>query len=166
MIIIAVGSNLSGQWGNSPYDMCQEAIKHLQFELQCAMNISTWYKTKPIPSSSQPFYINGVVAFEKKIDALALLLLLNNIEKKSGRKRIYRNEARPLDLDIIDFNRQIICKGPKLVTPHLRLHLRKFVLYPLRDVCPQWVHPVLNKSVNQLIEALPDQHIIPYKSRT
>lgn len=160
MIIIAVGSNLSGVWSDTPYGMCQEAVHRLSKELQCCVKQSSWYQTSPIPASSQPLYINGAIAIEKKIEPLRLLTLLNVMEKEAGRERQQINEARPLDLDILDVNGEIINDSPRLIVPHPRLHLRGFVLYPLRDIYPQWKHPISHKSVDELIKELPDDQEI------
>lgn len=163
MIIIAIGSNLAGNWSDTPYGMCQEAVCRLSVKLQCSIKQSSWYQTSPIPPSSQPLYTNGVVAFNEKIHPIALLDILNEMEKNAGRLRQKINEARPLDLDILDINGEIIENSPKLIVPHPRLHQRGFVLYPLRDLVPEWIHPTSRKSVNQLIMELPsDQIITPY----
>lgn len=164
MIIIAVGSNLSGVWSDTPYGMCQEAVHRLSKELQCSVKQSSWYQTSPIPASSQPFYINGVISIQKTIKALRLLELLNLMEKEAGRARQQINEARPLDLDILDVNGEIINDSPRLIVPHPRLHLRGFVLYPLRDIDPQWRHPISHKSVDELIAELPENQEISFYS--
>ncbi|MDI2113567.1 2-amino-4-hydroxy-6-hydroxymethyldihydropteridine diphosphokinase [Commensalibacter nepenthis] len=163
MIIIAVGSNLSGVWSDTPYGMCQEAVHRLSTELECHIKQSSWYQTSPIPPSSQPLYINGVVTLEKEIEPIEVLKILNKIEAEAGRVRQQANEARPLDLDILDIDGKIIEESPKLIIPHPRLHLRGFVLYPLKDVCPQWQHPITHKHINELIDELPkDQAIMSY----
>ncbi|CAI3947286.1 7 [Commensalibacter communis] len=163
MIIIAVGSNLSGVWSDTPYGMCQEAVHRLSTELKCSIKQSSWYQTSPIPPSSQPLYVNGVIALTKEIEPIELLKTLNKLEAEAGRVRQQVNEARPLDLDILDVNAQIIEDSTRLIIPHPRLHLRGFVLYPLRDVCPHWKHPISHKSVDELIAGLPkDQEIVPY----
>ena len=66
-----------------------------------------------------------------------------------------RNEARILDLDVIDYDGQIVDDGV-INLPHPRLHLRAFVLYPIRDLDPQWHHPILQKSIDQMIDEMPD----------
>lgn len=167
MIIIAIGSNLPGKWGNNSYDMCQMAIHRLINALSCDdVIVSSWYQTTPIPPSSQPLYINGAIAFEKKIACVDLLSILHIIEKEAGRIRQKSNEARPLDLDIISFNNEIINNPPALIVPHPRAHLRAFVLYPLRDIAPDWIHPIYQKNIEQLIKGIPeDQGISLYQSK-
>lgn len=163
MIIIAVGSNLSGAWSDTPYGMCQRAVQRLSIKLQCSIRQSLWYQTSPIPPSSQPLYINGAIAFDLDIQPIILLNILNEMEADAGRLRQKINEARPLDLDILEVNSQIIEDSPKLIVPHPRMHQRGFVLYPLRDIDPEWMHLISRKSVEQLILELPrDQEVVVY----
>ncbi len=89
-----------------------------------------------------------------------LLAALQQIEHDAGRLRTVPDAARTLDLDIIDIDGQVR-SAPDPILPHPRAHLRGFVLYPLRDVAPGWVHPLLHKHVETLIEALPDQDVRP-----
>ncbi len=90
----------------------------------------------------------------------ALLAELQAIERRAGRVRGAVNAARTLDLDIVDMNGLRRC-APDPVLPHPRAHLRAFVLLPLRDVAPDWIHPVLGARVGTLLEALPPQDIRP-----
>lgn len=161
MIIIAIGSNLAGKWADTPQKMCLEATHKISLLPYCYQpKISSWYKTSPIPASSQPFYINGIMSFQGNVDPFDLLHKLNQLEAEAGRKRSEPNAARALDLDIIAIDNQIIQKTPQLVVPHPRAHERGFVLYPLRDLFPDWVHPVYKKSVSQLIADLPVDQLI------
>ena len=108
-------------------------------------------------------YINGVILFDSQIPCKDLLSILNDLEDKAGRIRQKINESRPLDLDIIAYHDKIIKDSSRLIVPHPRAHLRAFVLYPLRDVLPNWVHPENKKSLDELISELPpDQGIEPY----
>ena len=90
----------------------------------------------------------------------AVLAILQQIEREAGRQRSVANAARTLDLDIIDIGGQIRT-APDLTLPHPRAHTRGFVLYPLRDVAPGWVHPIFRTHVQTLIEALPRQDVSP-----
>ena len=86
--------------------------------------------------------------------------MLQALEDAVGRVRSAPNAARSLDLDIIDMDGATLSL-PNLVLPHPRAHLRAFVLFPLRDVAPGWVHPALGLGVDALIRALPPQDIRP-----
>ena len=114
----------------------------------------------PVPASDQPWYSNAVVCVDSELPAQSLLSQLKDIETSFGRVRVQRNEARVLDLDLIACNDDVMT-SEGLVLPHPRLHERAFVLMPLREVAPDWIHPVLKKSVDDLIAALPPQEIKP-----
>lgn len=115
---------------------------------------SYWYQTAAVPVSDQPDFLNAVLHCSTELDAYSALSALQKIEQDFGRVRTVKNAARVLDLDIIDFAGQIF-EDEQLEVPHPRLHDRAFVLYPLRDVAPDWVHPVLKKEIDYLIANLP-----------
>jgi 2-amino-4-hydroxy-6-hydroxymethyldihydropteridine diphosphokinase len=121
--------------------------------------VSRWYRTRPVPPSAQPLYVNGVVRLEGSIDPADLLRRLQAIELAAGRSRGEPNAARTLDLDIIDLN-AILRDTPDPVLPHPRAHQRCFVLVPLTDVAPDWQHPRLHRSVENMLRALPTEEIL------
>jgi 2-amino-4-hydroxy-6-hydroxymethyldihydropteridine diphosphokinase len=130
--------------------------------------LSRWYLTDPMPPSCQPAYINAVAVL--RVEAAAkepapdvLLAWLQAIESDAGRYRSVPNAPRTLDLDIIAMgNRgEIVRMAPDPVLPHPRAHLRAFVLVPLRDVVPDWVHPVLLRRPAELLAVLPVQDVRP-----
>jgi len=125
---------------------------------------SRWFSSAPVPASDQPRYINGILRLDGKADPAWLLAALQTIEQAAGRVRSERNAARTLDLDIVAMD-GLVRDAPDPVLPHPRAHLRAFVLLPLRDVAPFWVHPVLGQDVNALIAALPPQDIRPVNER-
>jgi 2-amino-4-hydroxy-6-hydroxymethyldihydropteridine diphosphokinase len=101
-----------------------------------------------------------VARLEGEAGPVALLARLQAIEARGGRVRGVPNAARTLDLDMIDLG-GTVRPGPAPVLPHPRAHERAFVLLPLRDVAPGWCHPVLGRTVEDLIAALPPQDISP-----
>jgi 2-amino-4-hydroxy-6-hydroxymethyldihydropteridine diphosphokinase len=121
---------------------------------------SRWYSTAPIPPSGQPRYINAVLRLVTTASPSALLGMLATIEGEFGRVRTEPDAARTLDLDIIDMG-GIVRRAPDPILPHPRAHVRGFVLYPLRDVAPNWVHPASGITIDALISALPPQDIRP-----
>jgi len=104
-----------------------------------------------------PDFYNQVVHVNTRQDAPELLQTLLGIEKELGRQRSAekRYESRTIDLDILFFNQEVINLA-ELHVPHLRLHLRRFVLGPMCEIAPNFVHPVLKKTIAQLLKECPD----------
>ena len=153
MIYIGIGSNLNGKNNETPLDNCKKAIKELKKQVNIC-KVSSWYKSEPVPKSNQSWFINGVVEISTNKSSLELLEFILNIEEVFGRVRKKRNEARILDLDIIDYKRKILYIKNKLVIPHPRMHQRFFVLKPLNELNPKWVHPIKKKKLKKLISAI------------
>jgi 2-amino-4-hydroxy-6-hydroxymethyldihydropteridine diphosphokinase len=130
------------------------------------VGLSRWYSTAPVPPSGQPAYVNAVALLRSDAgvaepDPAALLAWLQAIESDAGRSRSVPNAARTLDLDIIAMGSggQMVRTAPDPVLPHPRMHLRAFVLAPLLDVAPHWLHPVLRRPARALLGALPPQEV-------
>ncbi|WP_445678355.1 2-amino-4-hydroxy-6-hydroxymethyldihydropteridine diphosphokinase [Radicibacter daui] len=156
MILVAIGSNLFNPPYRSPLEVCKAAIKRMPHYGIRPVRLSAWYRTAPVPVSDQPWYTNAVVAVETKLPALETLWKLHDIESEFGRVRQHRFEARILDLDLIDYNGQVVeGQGMTFQLPHPRTTERSFVLLPLRDVCPDWRHPVTDRTIDDLIADLP-----------
>ncbi len=155
---IAIGANLPSTAGPAPA-ACEAAAARLAAVTGLARPCrSRWFSSAPVPPSDQPRFVNGVVRLEGEIQPDRLLATLQDIERSAGRVRSLADAPRTLDLDIIDMG-GMVRAAPDPVLPHPRAHLRAFVLLPLRDVCPDWVHPALGSAISELIAALPDQDI-------
>lgn len=155
-ILIALGANLPSDRG-APATTLEAALAALRAAGVMIEACSAWYVTAPVPRSDQPDYVNGVARVYTQIGPPALLALLHRIEDGFGRVRERRNEARVIDLDLIDYGGVVTgLDGDALVLPHPRAHERGFVLLPLRDVAPDWRHPVTGRSIDMLIGDLPD----------
>ena len=146
---VALGANLKKNKDLSLQENIQNALKYFPEQNIKLIEISNWYKSEPFPKSSQPWYINSVAKISTNKSPEHLLNSLHEIEELYGRKRNKLNEARTLDLDLIDFNGIIKKKNP--ILPHPRMHLRKFVLLPLRDIEPKWLHPCFKTKINELL---------------
>ncbi len=114
---------------------------------------SRLYRTPPLGPDGQPDYLNAVVCIETLLPAEALLKVLQGIEIKYGRTRGERWGPRTLDLDLITFGGEIN-DTPELTLPHPEMHKRLFVLQPLCDIAPEWVHPILRQSAEELLDKL------------
>lgn len=159
--IIGIGGNLPGADGASALVTCNRALAMLNLlpGLRVA-GVSHWYETDPMPPSGQPPYINAVAELlvDPGIGPEDLLARLHEIEAGYGRERGIVNAARTLDLDIIAMG-DLVRDSPDPILPHPRAHLRAFVLTPLADLLPDWVHPVLGRTAASLLADLPDQGI-------
>ncbi|MCB2101133.1 MAG: 2-amino-4-hydroxy-6-hydroxymethyldihydropteridine diphosphokinase [Rhodobacterales bacterium] len=154
-ILVAVGANLPHPRHGPPLATCRAALAALEGAGVALVARSRWYRTAPVPVSDQPWYVNGVAAVETALDPRALLALLHAVEADFGRVRAERNAPRILDLDLLAHGDTVL-PGPDLILPHPRLHERAFVLLPLADVAPRWRHPVLGRTVAEMIAALPE----------
>lgn len=151
MILIALGGNLPSAFGDAvaTLNAALSFFKDAEIFLRVC---SPFYRTAPVPSSDQPWFVNAVAVIETAHPPEKLLHVLMDIEKKCGRVRGEKNAARTLDLDVLDYNGMIVKKAD-VELPHPRLTSRAFVLYPLRDVAPHWQHPVTGQKVDELIAA-------------
>jgi 2-amino-4-hydroxy-6-hydroxymethyldihydropteridine diphosphokinase len=118
--------------------------------------VSRVYETAPVGPPPQGPYLNAVVRLHTRLEPRELLATLLEIEAAEGRQRqAGRNRARTLDLDLL-FYGSLVLDEPGLHVPHPRLHERAFVLWPLRDVAPDLVHPRLGKTVEELARSVRD----------
>jgi 2-amino-4-hydroxy-6-hydroxymethyldihydropteridine diphosphokinase len=154
MILIGLGANLPSKYGD-PSQTLRAAVDALYARGVRVVRESSVWVTAPVPMSDQPWYRNMVVAVETALGARALLMLLKAIEADFGRVEATRNAARVLDMDVIAYGDEVL-EGGDISIPHARMHERGFVLYPLREVAPDWIHPVSGKSVGDLMAELPD----------
>ena len=152
MIHLNIGSNLNSIFGNK-FENISTAINFL-IELNFKVKkTSNFYETPSYPNKNLPKFLNiGILGtFDKNYNEL--LKIINLIEKKMGRIKSKKNDPRVCDIDIIDFNGNII-NLKHLSIPHKKSHLRNFVLYPINQIDPNWSHPILKKNVKFLINKL------------
>ena len=157
-IIVGIGGNLFSKEGLHPVQICQEAIKLLKPMSIIVEKQSSWYRSDPIPKSDQPKFFNSVLVASTTLNELDVLNSLHVIEKKLGRIRKNINEARMIDLDLIDYSSKI-CDSKDIILPHPRAHLRRFVMQPLYEIEKNWVHPILKTSVTEILNQLDKQEL-------
>ncbi len=152
LVYLSLGSNLGEREAN-----ITAAIAQISLLAGIVSKVSPLYETEGWGESRQNSYLNCCILLETNTDDTRLIHLLLGIEKNAGRERnvdlIY--SPRKIDIDILFFNSAIIDEK-NLTVPHPRLHLRKFVLVPLNDITPQYLHPVLNKTIFNLLSVCRD----------
>jgi 2-amino-4-hydroxy-6-hydroxymethyldihydropteridine diphosphokinase len=157
VILIALGANLPSPAGK-PVDTLNAALAGFPGRSITTEKRSGFYRSPAWPDPSDPPFINAVAAVRTNLSPSALLATLHEVERFFGRERSEPNAPRTLDLDILDYEGRVE-QGPP-VLPHPRMEGRAFVLLPLRDVAPGWLHPVSGRSISELIAALPPSDIV------
>ena len=152
MIHINIGSNLKSKHGTKfrNISLAIDLLIGSKFKIK---RISSFYETPSYPNKKLPKFVNIGLIGEYNYDYSNLINKISIIEKKIGRVKSKKNDPRVCDIDIIDFNGQI--KKEKLLKlPHPRSHTRNFVLYPIKEIDPNWIHPIFKKNVDFLINQL------------
>lgn len=153
MILIGLGANLHGKYG-TPENALRMALEQFPNHNINIDQVSSIWESAPVPVSDQPWYKNAVCSVQTGLLPHELLKALSIIENEAGRVRSIQNAPRVLDLDLLAYHDRHI-SDEVLSLPHPEMHNRAFVLYPLHEIAPNWVHPILHKSVNELMEKLP-----------
>ena len=152
MIHLNIGSNLGSRFG-SRFENIKTAISLLIKDKLKINKISNFYKTPSYPNKRSPFFLNVGVTVDYNFSEISLVKKIKMIEKKIGRIKSTKNAPRVCDIDIIDFNGLII-QNDTLKIPHKKAHLRNFVLFPIKEIDPEWVHPIFKKKAEFLINKL------------
>ena len=159
MIILGLGSNLSSSFGNR-FENIDHAISLIESSGIKIIKRSSFYETPSYPSKSDPKFINVVIEISTELPPKHIASILISIEEKLERKRNKKNDPRTCDIDIIDYKGQTFeFKFNKFnfVVPHKGLIYRNFVLYPLKEILPNWKHPKTDEIVSNLINKLPNE---------
>ena len=117
-------------------------------------SVSSFYETEPVDFTDQAWFLNCALALETTVSAQQLMKRILQTEREMGRQRLQKKGPRIIDIDILLFSDQII-DSPELTVPHPAMHRRRFVLEPLAEIAPEARHPVLRKTVREMLDALP-----------
>jgi 2-amino-4-hydroxy-6-hydroxymethyldihydropteridine diphosphokinase len=159
VILIGIGGNLESAQFGPPRDTLAAALAALKEKRIRILTRSGWYRTEPVPRSDQPWFVNAVVSLATELGAKDLLNALQATERQFGRVREEPNAPRILDLDILDYQGEVM-DTTSLVLPHPRLHERRFVLIPIAEIAPDWRHPILELTAVQLLAQLSSEQRI------
>jgi 2-amino-4-hydroxy-6-hydroxymethyldihydropteridine diphosphokinase len=162
-VYLSVGSNLGDKLDN-----CLKGIAALGAGGECELLAgSRFYRTSPVDYMDQDWFVNAAVQVATRLDPSALLEKLLAVQSQMGRKGTkIRFGPRTLDLDILLYDQRVM-RTPTLEIPHPRMHKRVFVLQPICDINPAINHPVLGKTVADLLQQLDakDQQVVPLRSQ-
>ena len=152
MIHLNIGSNLSSKYGTKFQNISIAVNLLINIKLKIR-KISNFYETPSYPNKKSPKFANIGILADQYFDHKKLIKEISLIEKKIGRVKSKKNDPRVCDIDIIDFN-GLVLENKLLKLPHPRSHIRNFVLYPIKEIDPNWIHPIIKKNVGFLINEL------------
>ncbi len=148
---IALGSNLSSAFGG-PAENLREALRRMA-ALGEVVAVSGFHATEPVGYVDQPMFVNAAALLRTELAPLALLRALMGIESAMGRVRVVAKGPRVIDLDVLLYE-DVVMQTAELVLPHPAMQERAFVLGPLAEIAPGMVHPVVGRSVAEMLRQM------------
>ncbi len=157
-IFFAIGTNLGDRFAN-----LRAALRSLPPDVELVA-VSRIFETPPWGFADQPAFLNMAVHVRTRLEPESLLRKLKTLEVELGREQTFRWGPRLIDLDILFYD-DLVLDTPPLVIPHPRLHERAFVLVPLMDIAPDLAHPLLGKTICQLLAEVDATGILPFNEQ-
>lgn len=148
-VYLALGTNLGDKVGN--LKMAIESLSEFISEIRP----SNFYESAPMYVEDQPSFVNMAIGGKCELGALELLDKVKDLEEEIGRRPTFRNGPRVIDLDIL-YHGDTLMDSERLSIPHISISEREFVLLPLQDICPERVDGRTNKTVQEMVDELPD----------
>jgi 2-amino-4-hydroxy-6-hydroxymethyldihydropteridine diphosphokinase len=152
-VYLSLGSNVGER-----EEMLRAALRLLESPGLHVARLSPVYETEPQDVKNQPWFLNLVVEVQTALFPMQLLTRVRKIERELGRKRTVNKGPRSIDIDILLYGESVI-DAKDLVVPHPRMTERRFVLQPLADLAPDLRHPVLRRSVKELLAGVTGQAV-------
>lgn len=150
-VFLSLGSNLGNREDN-----LHQAIERLQQRGLKVVKTSRFYETPPWGYLDQPTFVNAVIETLTVLSPEDLLRSIKQIELDMGRVENFKWGPRLIDIDILFYD-EIVMVSPKLTIPHSLMHKRGFVLLPMTEIAPNYVHPILKKDIKTLLEEFNDK---------
>ena len=148
LVYLSLGSNMGDRAAH-----LHGAIERLQAAGR-VVSVSSFYETEPVEFTDQGWFLNCAVALETTETAEQVMAAILQIEHEMGRQRLQKKGPRIIDIDILLFSDEVI-DSPVITVPHPAMQDRRFVLQTLAEIAPEACHPVLKKTVRELLDALP-----------
>lgn len=149
-VFLLTGTNLGNRLGN-----LKNAADDIRKNAGEIIQSSAVYKTAAWGNTNQADFYNQVLKITTSFSPEQLLEILLSIERNMGRERTEKWGARVIDIDILFYGNQVY-QSPSLTIPHSQINLRRFTLVPMAEIAPQFIHPVLNQTMDELLQNCPD----------
>ncbi len=147
MVYLGLGSNVGDRRQN-----LKQALELIS-ERSDVMMLSSIYETEPVGFADQPLFLNAVCCISTGMNPRELLTTIKAIEAKLGRRVSFPNAPRPIDIDILFYDDEIV-NNPDLIIPHPRLSQRAFVLIPLVEISPDFIHPRTHTTIKEMLSSI------------